>query len=362
LEQTTSHKKLDYLIIGQGLVGTWLSYYALQAGKTCMVVNDSDTAAASQVASGVINPVTGRRIVQTWMIETFLPFALKAYSDLGTQLNATIVREAPVVLIHPSLQMQESFEYRYDHDNVYLQKNNATDFEAFMHAPFGTGQINQTIWIDLNVMIAGWRQQLIKHQQYIDAKFDIADLQITNGGVAWNGIDAKRIIFCDGIDSMGNPYFEMLPFAPNKGEALIVEIKDLPNQAIYKHNLSIVPWKDQLFWVGSNYEWEYTDAAPSSTFRTKMQDALTQLLKIPFTVVDHIAGIRPANQERRPFVGLHPNYPAIGICNGMGTKGCSLAPYFAHQLIEHCENGTPIHAEASLDRFEEILKKTPGTI
>ena len=77
MEQVNSHKKLDYLIIGQGLVGTWLSYYALKAGKTCVVVNDSHTAGASQVASGVINPVTGRRIVQTWMIETFLPFALE---------------------------------------------------------------------------------------------------------------------------------------------------------------------------------------------------------------------------------------------------------------------------------------------
>jgi glycine/D-amino acid oxidase-like deaminating enzyme len=258
--------------------------------------------------------------------------------------------------------MQESFEYRYEHDNVYLQKNTGSDFEAFMHTPFGTGQINQTVWIDLNLMMRGWRQQLINNAQFIDAKFDIADLQINHEGVTWNGKDAKRIIFCDGIGSMENPYFKILPFAPNKGEALIVEINDLPNQAIYKHNLSIVPWKDQLFWVGSNYEWEYSDAAPSSAFRTKMEDALTQLLKIPFTVVDHIAGIRPANQERRPFVGLHPSYPAIGICNGMGTKGCSLAPYFAHQLIEHCENGTPIHAEASLERFEQILKKTLGTI
>jgi hypothetical protein len=361
LEQTTSHKKVDYLIIGQGLVGTWLSYFALQAGETCMVLNDSNTAAASQVASGVINPVTGRRIVQTWMIDTFLPFALKAYSDLGAQLNATIVREAPVVLIHPSLQMQESFEYRYEHDNVYLQKNTPADFEAFMRSPFGTGQIDQTIWIDLNLMIAGWRQQLIYNAQYIDARFDIADVQITNEGITWNSIQANRIVFCDGIGSMENPYFKMLPFAPNKGEALIVEIKDLPNQTIYKHNVTIVPWKDQLFWVGSNYEWDYADAAPSIAFRTKMEDALRQLLKIPFTVVDHIAGIRPANQERRPFVGMHPIYSAIGICNGMGTKGCSLAPYFAHQLIEHCEKGLPIHAEASLERFEQILKKQPST-
>jgi glycine/D-amino acid oxidase-like deaminating enzyme len=362
LEQTTSHNKVDYLVIGQGLVGTWLSYYALKAGKTCLVVNDSHTAAASQVASGVINPVTGRRIVQTWMIDTFLPFALKAYSDLGAHINATIVKKAPVVLIHPSLQMQESFEYRYEHDNVYLQKNNSTNFEAFMHTPFGTGQIDQTIWIDLNSMIAGWREQLIKHHQFIDTRFEIADLQITNEGVVWKDIQANRIVFSDGLSSIQNPYFSMLPFAPNKGEALIVEIKGLPNQAIYKHNLSIVPWKDQLFWVGSNYEWEYADAAPSSAFRTKMEDALKQLLKIPFTVVDHIAGIRPANQERRPFIGLHPVYPAIGICNGMGTKGCSLAPYFAHQFIEYCEKGVPIHPEASLARFEEILKKTRPTI
>ena len=360
MDQLNAHKKIDYLVIGQGLVGTWLSYYALKAGKTCMVLNDSHTASASQVASGVINPVTGRRIVQTWMIDTFLPFALNAYTNISAQLNATIVREAPVVLIHPSLQMLESFEYRYEHDNVYLQKNTAADFEAFMHAPFGTGQINQTVWIDLNLMITGWRQHLINNEQYIDARFDIGDLQITNEGVIWNGIQANRIIFCDGIGSINNPYFNLLPFAPNKGEALIVEIKDLPNQAIYKNNITIVPWKEQLFWVGSNYEWDFKDASPSEDFRTKMEDTLTQLLKIPFTVVDHIAGIRPANQERRPFVGLHPIYPAIGICNGMGTKGCSLAPYFAHQLIEHCENGAPIHLEASLERFEQILKKQPN--
>ena len=357
MEQATSHKKVDYLIIGQGLVGTWLSYYALQAGKTCMVVNDSHTPSASQVASGVINPVTGRRIVQTWMIDIFLPFALKAYKDLGAQLNATIVKEAPVVLIHPSLQMQESFEYRFEHDNVYLQKKSASDFEAYMHTPYGTGQINQTVWIDLNLMIRGWRQQLINNAQYIDAKFAIADLQINSDSVTWNSIDANRVIFCDGLGSMENPYFKMLPFAPNKGEALIVEIKGLPNQAIYKNNITIVPWKDQLFWVGSNYEWDFKDASPSEDFRTKMEATLIQLLKIPFTVMDHIAGIRPANQERRPFVGLHPSYPSIGICNGMGTKGCSLAPYFANQLIEHCEKGSPIHPEARLERFEEILKK-----
>ena len=357
MEQPNPDKQLDYIIVGQGLVGTWLSYYAMQAGKSFVVINDALTPAASKVASGVINPVTGRRIVQTWMIETFLPFALKAYADLGASLKMDIVKEAPVILIHPSAQMLESFDYRYDHDNVYLQKNNAADFAPFMHTPFGTGQINQSVWIDLNAMLAGWAQQLTDNEVYINDQFDIADLTITHEGVEWKGIKAKYILFSDGLSSMQNPYFKGLPFAPNKGEALIVDIKDLPSQAIYKHNLSIVPWKDQLFWVGSNYEWHYQDATPTAEFKLKMETALSQLLKVPFKVVDHIAGLRPANQERRPFVGLHPIYKALGICNGMGTKGCSLAPYFAHALIEHCEHGSPIHPEASLERFKIILEK-----
>lgn len=43
------------------------------------IVNDSNTASATKVASGVMNPVTGRRMVQTWMIEDVLPFAVESY-------------------------------------------------------------------------------------------------------------------------------------------------------------------------------------------------------------------------------------------------------------------------------------------
>jgi glycine/D-amino acid oxidase-like deaminating enzyme len=154
---------------------------------------------------------------------------------------------------------------------------------------------------------------------------------------------------------MNNPYFKALPFVPNKGEALIVKIKGLAPTNIYKTNITIVPWKDDLFWVGSSYEWSFSDVLPSQSFKDKMIAALDTVLKLPYEVIDHLVGIRPANTERRPFVGLHPNYPQMGICNGMGTKGCSLAPYFAKQLLDHIENGTKIEPEADIKRFTSIL-------
>ena len=81
----------------------------------------------------------------------------------------------------------------------------------------------------------------------------------------------------------------------------------------------------------------------------------TQWLKHPFRVVDQLASIRPATVERRPFVGMHPHDPSIGILNGMGTKGCSLSPYFAHQLVNHLTENTPILPEADIKRFSRIL-------
>ncbi|MEY4637675.1 MAG: hypothetical protein RLZZ446_194, partial [Bacteroidota bacterium] len=35
-----------------------------------------------------------------------------------------------------------------------------------------------------------------------------------------------------------------------------------------------------------------------------------------------------------------------------GTKGCSLAPYFAYQLVENLLHGSEIDPEASWTRFQ----------
>lgn len=348
--------QLDYIIVGQGLVGTWMSYYAQKAGKSFIVINDPTIPSSTAVASGVINPVTGRRIVQTWMIDVLLPNAIAAYKELGKHLNETLIREAPVVLLHPSIQMKESFEYRLGHENVYLSNNKATDFDAFFKTPFGTGQIDSSYWIDLNTMLYAWKKKLIAGDSFIEERFELTDLVVEKGQVQWKDYTAKHLIFCDGNNSMHNTYFKALPFAPNKGEALIVSIEGLPNQFVYKQAISIVPWKDNLFWVGSNYEWDFTDASPSIAFKEKMIHALDNFLKVPYTIVDHLTGIRPANTERRPFVGVHPSYPSLAICNGMGTKGCSLAPYFTKQIIDYLDNRKAIDPEADIQRFKSILK------
>jgi hypothetical protein len=56
-------------------------------------------------------------------------------------------------------------------------------------------------------------------------------------------------------------------------------------------------------------------------------------------------------------VGLHPQYASVGILNGMGTKGCSLGPFFATELKDHILNGSDINPLADIQRFKNILSK-----
>ena len=353
--QNSDIESVKYLIIGQGLVGTWMSFHLEQAGISYKVINDPNIKSATSVASGVINPVTGRRIVQTWMIETILPYAVNAYQQISKQLNIDIIKQSPVIAIHPSQQMMESFEYRLQHDNVYLYKQDPSQWEKYFESPFGIGAIDSCYWIDLNSMISNWKNLLIQKRNYMDAHFDLKDVKFLENEIIWNNIQAERIIFCDGLNSMNNPYFKSLPFAPNKGEALIIKVPGLKNENIYKNSVTVVPWKDDLFWVGSSYEWEFNNTKPTPAFKEKMTQCLDQFLKLPYQIIDHLVGVRPANTQRRPFIGLHPLHKQLAICNGMGTKGCSLAPYFTNELFNLLEHNKTVEPEASLKRFDSIL-------
>jgi glycine/D-amino acid oxidase-like deaminating enzyme len=347
---------IDYLIIGQGISGTFLSFYLRQLGQKIIVIDKEQPFTASKVASGVINPVTGRRIVRTWRIEELLPFAELAYKQLEEIVGAKLVKKCSLIDFHPNSQMKEAFEKRLPEELLFLHELELPLGNHF-NFYYGHGEISPCLLVDLNLTISRWRSILQKENLLLNEEFRVEECIATNEQIAYKNITAKKIIFCDGVGGVSNPYFKNLPYSPNKGEAIIAQIPGLSTDYIYKHGISMVPWKEDLFWIGSTYEWNFVDTAPTAAFKEKVVNILNNWLKLPFKIVDHIASVRPANMERRPFVGLHPTVPSVGILNGMGTKGCSLAPFFAKQLAAHLVNSEAIYADADVKRFAKTLAR-----
>ncbi len=350
---------IDYIVVGQGMCGCFMSYYLQKAGKKILVINEAKPNTASVVASGIINPVTGRRMVKTWLIDELLPFVFNAYSELETELKTTLIQQQNVFDFFATLQMKEAFESRIKEEPELLKTMIDDDnLKALFRFNYGIGKINSCYLIDVQKLLLLWRERLKNDNCFREEKFDFLHCSVQKEKVIYKDVEAQKIIFCDGVSGARNPYFTMLPFAFNKGEALLVNIPHLPQTNIYKQGINIVPWKEKdLFWIGSNYVWNYDDGNPTEMFRKKTEEQLKYWLRLPFTVVDHIASERPATVERRPFVGLHPVYNSVGILNGMGTKGCSLAPYFAHQFTQHLLHNSAIEPLADVKRFARVLSR-----
>ncbi len=351
--------EFDYLIVGQGLCGTLLARQLINAGKRILVIDDGKPDASSRVAGGLINPVTGKRMVRSWLIEELLPAAIEEYSAMGKEIGEQVVHITDIIDCHTSSDDKMQFYTRASVDNEFLNsEDQAGEFQDFFHLPFGTGQIKPALHIKIGTILNYWRARLSDSGMLAKETFNLEHCQISHGSVIWNGLKTSGIIFCDGEAANANPYFHMLPWSKDKGEVLIVSIPGLPDNHIYRHgNISIAPWNDGLFWVGASHDWKYETTAPTDVFRANTISILDKWLKVPFHVVDHRSSLRPANFDRKPFVGFHPHAPNVGIFNGMGGKGFSMAPYFAKQFAANITKGTPIMAEVSIVRYKKILSR-----
>lgn len=342
-------RKADYLIIGQGIAGTMLSWFLLQAGKKVIVIDDAKPNSASRVAAGIINPVSGRRFEPAWMYDIIYPFAKDTYSRLSALLQVPVFTERQLWTVFPSAQMREAFLNKAT-VNDYTELPAALKYEAFLDQPFGAAIVSGAT-VNLRSLLPAYRQYLIRQEALLETHFDMAELEISSTRVIYGDIEADKIIFCDGVATTALSFFKSVKFLPNKGEVLLVKVPGLETTDIIKKGITLVPQENGVFWAGSSFVWDYEDDHPTATQREVLEQRLGQLLKVPYEVVDHLSAVRPSGNDRRPIAGFHPNYPAIGIFNGLGTKGCSLAPFMAAHFRDVLVANAPLMPEIALQRY-----------
>ncbi|MFB6457538.1 NAD(P)/FAD-dependent oxidoreductase [Chitinophaga sp. Hz27] len=345
-------KQVDYIIIGQGIAGTMLSWFLKQRGNKVLVIDDAKFNSASRVAAGIINPVSGRRFEPAWLYDEIFPFAKSTYAELSALLNINILTERRLWNVFPSLQLKEAFDAKVSKGltDKYTAVPQALQYEEFLQQPFGVAIIFGAT-VNLKSFLPAYRKMLAAENALLDDTFDINKLIINESDVTYCGISAKKIIFCDGMATASNKYFEKIKFLPNKGEVLLVRIPGLETSDIIKKSITLVPQEDGTFWAGSSFVWDYADEQPTWVQRDHLEEKLRQLLKVPYDVTGHLAAVRPSGNDRRPIIGFNPEYPALGIFNGLGTKGCSLAPFMAAHFSDVLAGTTSLMPEVDVNRY-----------
>lgn len=348
------------MIIGQGICGTWLSYYLIEAGKSVVIFDDEDKSSASYIASGLINPVTGRRVVTTWMADGLLPFVRAAYNAIGNKVNTQLIQQKNILIFPSAPDLMLAFNKRLQEGNSYIHQPSIQkeQLHSYFNFPFDVSEIAPCYLVDVHALIKSWRKFLKGINTLHNETFDENELSIFDDCISYKNMQAKKIIYCNGIQSSQSNYWKNLPFVQNKGQALIAAIPGLNGNYTYKFGyLSLIAWQNDLWWIGSSNELNFDSVSPTEAFYKSTVNALKRILKTDFEIKEHLSSIRPAAVERKPFAGIHPAYNQIAILNGMGSKGCSLAPWFARELAAHLINKEPINPLADVKRYTNVLKR-----
>jgi len=344
-------KKIDYLIVGQGLAGSLLAYFLIKKGKTVFVVDEVNTASASRIAAGIFNPITGRRFVKTWMADEIFPFAESTYRELELFIGKNVFHKMNVIRKFGGQAEYREWELKCTLASyaAYLEDNRAkTNIQG---DEFGFVEIKNSGWLDVQTFSEGFRSRLIEEKILLEKELDSLDLVFLDGSVLWKDFTFSKVIFCEGYKVLENPFFRQLPFTHAKGEILTIRAKKLKLDKILSKGIFILPIGNHFYKVGSTYDWNVLDEKPTEQGKNEIADKLEKIIGNKFEIIAHRAGVRPTVRDRRPILGFHPVFSNVGIFNGLGTKGVSLAPFFANHFVEFLAEGKPLLPEVDIKRF-----------
>ncbi len=347
--------EIDFLIIGQGLAGTSLGYLLMKEGKNVAWIDQSDQNQSSRIAAGLYNPVTGRKMVKTWMGELIFPFIEPFYREMEDITERRFLN--PEKIYRPFLSIEEQNEWMgHSSDPViqnFIDKIYTESRFKEVKDPFGGVLLNASGWLNIPDLLEGMKGFF--GERLIQGTFLEEELTQDESGWIYKGSRIKHLVYCNGLGSMKSRFFSFLPFAPVKGEILEVK-QDFNPQCILNRGVFRVPLENGNFRVGSTYTWHDLDQGPTLQAKAELLEKLNTLVEVEVSeVIEHKSGVRPATKDRKPFLGKHPIHQSVYIFNGFGAKGVSLIPYFSRMMRDFLLESKPLIQEVDISRYFKYI-------
>lgn len=349
-------KHLKTLIIGQGLAGTLLAYRLIQSGVSVLVMDQGHHQSSSMAAAGLVNPVTGKRIAKSWLLETLYPEAMHLYAELGHVFGTRFFHECAAIRLYKDEAERERVALRrndpeYDH---WLSRKDVVNTPSPVGMRAGVA-IEGAGWVDFPQLLNALKAWLIEKDAYRTGRFEMNTLSLSSPTVHWQEMPFERVIFCDGYQAMNNPLFSWLPFKPARGEILSLQTPIAPalENTLINQGKWLLPIGGNKLKVGATYSWDPLHCEPTVDGKMELLDAYQTLLPgAPAPdIIEHKAGVRPATLDAKPFVGKHPKHPNIMLFNGFGSKGSLLIPYFSKHFSQVILGETSLMPEVDIHRY-----------
>ena len=344
--------KVDYIIVGLGLAGLAFVEELIVAEKTFLVFED-DSQTSSLVAGGVYNPVILKRFTPVWNAIEQLKLALPFYKKIEEKLHIKVDEKFITKKSFKSIEDQNNWFAALDKPKLvdYLDPKLDTHNYHGVLADFNFGNVKHTGRIDTQKLVEAYRDYLKEKNLIRFENFNYTDVELKENTVNYQDINASKIVFCEGFGIKQNPFFNYLPLNEAKGELLTIHAPELKIDFLLKSTLFVLPIGNHTYKVGATFNWKDKTSIPSKEGKEELITKLKKVINVDYTIVNQTAGVRPTVKDRRPLVGVHPEYKQLVVLNGLGTRGVMIAPTVAKNLYKHLEKGENLDEEINITRF-----------
>ena len=352
----------EVLVVGYGVAGAMFTWNWVQKlGRSALVVDNCPSSNATRAAAGILNPVTGKRLVKSWNVDALLPTARETYRQIEETLNVSCYHDKTIRRIYQSEEevLRWQKRSRQEHYQSFLgdtyEPNTLPDplhDELGSFDILGVGNLDTDRFLDAMIQWATDRKVLT------NATFEHANLQVGDTGIQYGDVTFDHVIFCEGYQVRENPWFNWLPFNHAKGEILTFDGLGIEVDRIISKHKWLLPMGDDRYISGSTWSWDHLNEEQTPQGKSALLQGLKAMLgdTSDLNIIEHRAGIRPCTRDRFPYLGTHPEYKNLHIFNGFGSKGALLTPLMSQEFSNYLATGEPFNAEADIKRVIDHYK------
>lgn len=344
--------RVDALIVGQGLAGAILAWVLLKRGLSVLAVDDGRVS-ASRVAAGLLNPVTGQRLVKSAGAEVLLS-ARRCYLELSRALGRRYYYPAPMLRVLRNAAEAEAARRRLARPEYRAYLSGWTPRYPGLTAPFGVLRQEETGFLLTAPLLDDLAAYFQRRQVYRRADFEHAELRAEGRGLRWRDVYCRFAVFCEGYRAMENPWFARLPFQLAKGEILSGATDARLAWRILNYGHWCIPQPDGGFKTGATFTPFSGDLSPDPNAESLLRADLLGVCPglAPLRMFARHVGVRAASLDKQAFAGAHPSHDSILIFNGFGARGGLSIPWCAEKLANWMIYSQPLPAAIDVRRYE----------
>ena len=367
----------DVVVIGGGLIGTSIGWRLRQAGLVVAVVIGERSAAASQVAAGMLAPVTEATFTEQRLLQLNLA-SLSRYPAYVAELEAATglpagLRQTPTLSVAydaddaARLATFADFLTRAGHPGERLTSRECRRYEPLLAPAIRSGLLVEGDWSCDNRLL--WRAQIVAGQRIgvrempgfvhrvISSNGRVSGVQLADGST----ISAEWVVVANGAWARQIDGLPDLPVRPVKGQIVRLDPGRLPAPALtiraYAHSSEIylVPREGgrEVVLGATVEELGFDHRVTAGGVYELLRDGRTVMpMTAEYTLAETSVGWRPGTPDNGPILG-RCDIGGVLLATGHYRNGVLLTPITADVISSLIINGEldSIATPFALDRF-----------